>query len=185
MKKQTETYTDTTFYVDSVVLMCKSTSMPILADAVNAAKEQLISECQRVRAITDEKKQHAASYHRYVALQKELRERSETIDELAGMLGPNDAVEAMQEDSSDAIGDTVEVHTAMRELRDKLPLWKAIRWYVGYMGEVRMNDVLLFLRVLNIYGANRNAVDSALRTHPEVFSIRQKKGEKYIGLKGV
>ena len=153
-------------------------------DALDAVKEQLTSECQRVQEIRDEKKKHAASYHRYVALQKELLQRAETIDELAGILGPDDAYKAMLANSSDAIGNTVEVHTSMGQHRENLPLWKAIRWYVGYVGEARMNDVILFLAALKIEGANRNAVDSALRTHPETFVVRQKKREKYIALKG-
>jgi regulator of protease activity HflC (stomatin/prohibitin superfamily) len=184
MEAQTGIHKDSTIMLDGVEHLCQSIDMPLLTDALDAVKEQLVSECQRVQEIREEKKQHAASYHRYVSLQKELLERAVTINELAGILGPDDAYKAMQADKSDAIGETVEVHTGMGQLRENLPLWKAIRWYIGYMGEARMNDVILFLGALKIEGANRNAVDSALRTHPEIFTVRQKKREKYISLKG-
>ncbi len=184
MEAQSQINTNSTIILDSVYSVWHDPLMPLLTDALDAAKEQLASECQRVLAIREEKKEHAASYHRYVALQKELLERSVVIDELAGLLGPEDAFKAMKADSSDAIGSTIEVHTSMGQLRENLPLWKAIRWYVGYAGEVRMADVLLFVSALNFEGANRNAVDSALRTHPETFTTRKRKGEKYISLKG-
>jgi len=84
-------------------------------------KEQLTSECQRVQEIRDEKKKHAASYHRYVALQKELLQRAETIDELAGILGPDDAYKAMLAACNSLLGnshDNVEIlQAAIKYLR--------------------------------------------------------------------
>jgi hypothetical protein len=159
-------------------------TVPLLTDALDALKQQLTSECQRVQAIRSEKKKYADAYNRYVALQKELQERATRIDELAGMLGPDGALEAMRQDSSDAIGHTIEIHTSMTQLRSELPLWKIVRWYVGYVGAARINDVILFLEALGVDGANRNAIESALRKHPETFTIRRANREKYIGLKG-
>jgi hypothetical protein len=159
--------------------------MPLLRDAVDAIKQQLTSECQRVLVIREEKKQLASAYNRYVALQKELQERSTKIDELAGMLGPEGTLSAMREDASEAIGDTLEVHTSIQQLRDELPLWKAIRWYLGYTGEARMTEVLIFLGDLHKKWESRNAVESALRLHPETFQVRKlNKREKHISLKG-
>lgn len=172
------------FSIDKVLSKWCNRFVPLLTDTLDALKQQLASECQRVQAIRSEKKKYADAYNRYVALQKELQERASRIDELAGMLGPDGALEAMREDSSDAIGHTIEVHTSMAQLRAELPLWKAIRWYVEYVGEARINDVILFLQALGVDGANRSAIESALRKHPETFSIRMAKREKYLSLKG-
>lgn len=170
--------------LDKVMSKWSNWVMPLLTDALDALKQQLASECQRVQTIRSEKKKYADAYNRYVVLQKELQERAMKIDELAGMLGPEGVLEAEKEDSSDAIGETIEVHTAISQLRLELPLWKAIRWYVSYVGEARINDVLLFLHALGIKDANRNSVESALRKHPESFVMRKAKREKYISLKG-
>lgn len=171
-------------FIDKVMSKCFTWFVPLLTDAIDSLKQQLVSECQRVQEIRDERRKYADAYNRFVALQKELQERAARIDELAGMLGPEEVLTTMREDTSDAVGETIEVHTAISQLRSELPLWKAIRWYVGYTGEARINDVLLFMDSLGIAGANRNSVESALRKHPETFSIRHANREKYIGLKG-
>jgi hypothetical protein len=164
---------------------CSTPLVPLLTDALDALKQQLTFECKRVQEIRIEKKRYADAYNRFVALQKELQEREGKIDELAGLLGGNRYLEAAEEDHSDAIGNTLEVHTPISKLRDELPLWKAIRWYVGYAGEARINDILLFLvDGCRIENANRNGVESALRLHAETFNIRRKKREKFISLKG-
>src|SRR5580658_7043944 len=106
-----EKYFDITFNLTIVLSKCSYPPVPLLADALEAVKQQLVSECQRVLTIREEKKQFVAAYNRYVALQKELQERSVKIDELVGILGPIGMEMAMKEDKSSAIGYTLEVHT--------------------------------------------------------------------------
>ncbi|MDR5726782.1 MAG: hypothetical protein RB191_04855 [Terriglobia bacterium] len=172
------------FFIDKVLSKWCNQFVPLLTDAIDSLKQQLVSDCQRVLAIRDEKRKYADAYNRYVALQRELQEKATRIDELAGMLGTEGLLKAEIEDHTHAITDTLEVHTAIAQLRKELPLWKAVRWYVGYVGEARINDVILFLQALGVEGANRSAIESALRKHPETFSIRVAKREKYLSLKG-
>jgi hypothetical protein len=172
------------FFIDKVLSKWFNQSVPLLTDAIDSLKQQLISDCQRVLEIRDEKRKYADAYNRYVTLQKELQEKATQIDELAGMLGPDGVLKTEIEDHTGAISDTLEVHTAIAQLRNELPLWKAVRWYVAYTREARINDVILFLQALRVEGANRNAIESALRKHPETFNIRMAKREKYLSLKG-
>lgn len=172
------------FFIDKVLSKWSNRFVPLLTDALDSLKQQLVSECQRILAIRNEKRKYADAYNRYVALQRELQERATRIDELAGMLGPNGLLATEIEDSTNAVSDTLETHTAIAQLRNELPLWKAVRWYVAYAGEARINDVILFLQALKVEGANRNAIESALRKHPETFNIRMAKREKYLSLKG-
>jgi hypothetical protein len=178
------TFSPQYFLIDKVLSKCCNRSVPLLTDAIDALKQQLVSDCQRVLEIRNEKRKYADAYNRYVAFQRELQERATRIDELAGLLGPDGVLKAELEDQTDAIGNTLEVHTAIAQLRNELPLWKAMRWYVAYSGEARINDVILFLEALEVEGANRSAIESALRKHPETFSIRRAKREKYLSLKG-
>ena len=172
------------FFLYKVLSECSNRFVPLLTDALDSLKQQLISECQRILTIRDEKRKYADAYNRYVALQKELQERATRIDELAGMLGPKGLLKAELEDQTGTISDTLETHTAIAQLRNELPLWKAVRWYVSYAGEARINDVILFLKALGVDSANRSAIESALRKHPETFNIRTAKREKYLSLKG-
>ena len=165
--------------------------MAILTDAIDSLKDQLVAKCVRVDSIREEKKAHVASYLRYVDLDKELKANSKEIEELAGLMGSDLVAKTQNENSNSPIMDAVEDRASMDDMsnsyrfRAELPLWRAIKWYVGFAGEARINDVLLFLNALEFEGANRNSVESALRVHPEDFIIKKRKNEKYISLKGV
>jgi hypothetical protein len=62
-------------------------------------------------------------------------------------------VTAIHWNGNDPCGGHVAVAlTAIAQLRIKLPLWTAVRWYVEYAGEARINDVIL--RFLGYYGSD-------------------------------
>lgn len=180
-----ETFSRHYYFLDTVMSKCFTSVVPLLADAIDALKQQLVAECSRVRKIRTEKKRYADAYNRFVLLQKELQERERKIEELAGILGVDRFVDAANDDSSSAIGEVAGNDLDISQLRHELPIWKAIRWYIGHVGEARINDVLAFLaKGCGFQNANRNGVESALRLHPETFNIRMNKREKFISLKG-
>jgi hypothetical protein len=184
MKQRSEKYSNILKTLDGVSFSCSTSLVPLLRDALVALQQQLVAECQRAQEIREEKNKLAPAYNRYVALHKELQGISTRTDELVGMLGSKSFVQTMLGDPSDAIGNTLEVHTPAAVLQNELPLWKAIRWFLEYYGEARMTDVLIFLGDLNPKWQNRNAVESALRLHTELFQVRKVKGDKFISLKG-
>jgi hypothetical protein len=161
--------------------------MPLMPDAIGALNDELVRECRYVLKLRSEKKQYAEAYNRFVAIQKELQEHERKIEELAGIMGDKWNESDSQDDADTIVNifDPARIGVDPWQFRNELPLWKAIRWYVGYAGEARINDVLTFLvKTCGIKGANRNAVESALRLHPETFNIRRNKREKFISLKG-
>ncbi len=158
--------------------------MPLLTDAKDAIKQRLAGACKRVQEIREEKRKLAPAYERYIALQEELRQQEKRIDRLAGLIGPDHFVDVATEDKSDAIGETVEAHTSIRQLRDELALWAAMQEYLSYAREARIQDIQLFLDSFGIT-ASREAIESALRRHPEIFKARKKNREKFISLKGI
>lgn len=188
---QHEKYSDITNHVDIVLPKYDNPFVAILTDAIDALREELKAKCERVYAIREEKKQHVAAYLRYIALDKELKDNSREIDELAGIMGCDLVGRTQNENSTSPIMETIDDRVSDDDmsnsfrLRAELPLWKAIKWYVRYVGEARINDILLFLNALEFEGANRNAVESALRIHPRDFTVRKRKNEKYVSLKGV
>jgi hypothetical protein len=158
--------------------------MPLLTDAQDAIKQRLAGACKRVQEIREEKRKLAPAYERYLVLQEELQKQEKRIDRLAGLIGPDLFVDVAIADKSDAIGETVEVHTSIRQLRDELLVWEAMQEYLAYAKEARIQDVQLFLDSFGI-AASREAIESALRRHPEVFKTRKKSREKFISLKGM
>jgi hypothetical protein len=157
--------------------------MPLVTDAQRAIKQRLTAACQRVQEIRAEQDKLSPAYERYLVLQRELRQHEKRIDSLAGLIGPELFADAALSDKTDAIGETVEVGSSIRQLREELPLWEAIREYLLYAEEARIQDIQLFLDSFGI-AASREAVESAFKRHPETFKTRKRGGSKLVSLKG-
>ncbi len=168
--------------VDKILSLLYRLSMPLLTDAQRAIKQRLLAACERVREIRTEQEKLASAYERYNILQKELKQQEKRIDRLAGLIGPNLFLAAKIEDTSNVIGDTVETHTSIGQLRNELSLWEAMTEYLSYAEEARIQDVQSFLESFGIV-ASREAVESALKRHPETFKTKKRGGTKLVSLK--
>jgi hypothetical protein len=169
--------------VDKLLSMLYSLTMPLITDAQRAIKQRLTAACQRVQEIRVEQDKLSPAYERYLVLQRELRQHEKRIDSLAGLIGPEMFADAALGDKTDAIGETVEVGSSLRQLREELPLWEAIREYLVYAEEARIPDIQLFLDSFGIAGS-REAIESAFKRHPETFKTRKRGGAKLVSLKG-
>jgi len=172
-----------TNFVDTILSLLYRLSMPLLTDAQRAIKHRLAAACKRVQELRKEQNELASAYERYLVLQKELRQQEKRIDRLAGLIGPDFFLETELGDKSSVIGETVESHTSIRQLRDELALWEALQEYLLYAEEARIQDIQLFLDSFGIQ-ASREAIESALKRHPETFKSRKRGGAKFISLKG-
>ncbi len=172
-----------TNFVDKILSLLYRLSMPLLTDAQRAIKHRLAAACERVQEIRKEQDKLVSAHERYLVLQKELRQQERRIDRLAGLIGPDLFLETELGDKSDVIGETVESHTSIRQLRDELALWEALQEYLLYAEEARIQDIQLFLDSFGIR-ASREAIESALKRHPETFKSRKRGGTKLVSLKG-
>lgn len=170
-------------FVDKILLLLYRISMPLLTDAQQAIKHRLKAACERVQEIRKEQDKLISAHERYLVLQTELRQQGKRIDRLAGLIGPNLFLETELGDKSNVIGETVESHTSIHQLRDELALWEALQEYLLYAEEARIQDIQLFLDSFEIK-ASREAIESALKRHPETFKSRKRGGTKLISLKG-
>ncbi len=168
--------------VDRILSLLYRLTMPLLTDAQRAMKQRLLAACERVREIRAEQEKLASVYERYNILQRELKQQEKRIDRLAGLIGPNLFLAAELEDKSKVIGDTVETHTSLDRLRKELSLWEAMVEYLLYAEEARIQDVQSFLESFGI-AASREAIESALKRHPETFKAKKLGGTKLISLK--
>ncbi len=170
-------------FVYKILSLLYCISMPLLTDAQRAIKHRLTAACERVQEIRGEQNKLASAYERYLVLQKELRHQEKRIDRLAGLIGPDLFLETELGDTSNVIVKTVESHTSIRQLRDELALWEALQEYLLYAEEARIQDIQLFLDSFEL-SASREAIESALKRHPETFKSRKRGGTKLISLKG-
>jgi hypothetical protein len=173
---------NSTDLIDKVLLLLYRLAMPLLTDAQRAIKQRLLAACERVRELRTEQKTLASAYERYNILQRELKQQEKRIDRLAGLIGPKLFLAAELEDPSNVIGDTVETHTSILQLRNELSLWEAMVEYLSYAEEARIQDVQTFLESFGIT-ASREAVESALKRHPETFKSKKRGGTKLVSLK--
>jgi predicted RNase H-like nuclease (RuvC/YqgF family) len=173
---------NSTYLVDRILSMLYCFVMPLLTDAQRAVKQRLLAACERVRELRAEQKTLASAYERYNILQKELKQQEKRIDRLAGLIGPNLFLAAELEDNSSVIIDTVETHTTIDQLRNELSLWEAMVEYLSYAEEARIQDIQTFLESFGIM-ASREAVESALKRHPETFKSKKRGGTKLVSLK--
>lgn len=168
--------------IDKILFMLYRLTMPLLTDAQRTIKQRLLAACERVREIRAEQEKLASVYERYNILQRELKQQEKRIDRLAGLIGPNLFLAAELEDKSNVIGDTVETHTSLNQLREELSLWEAMVEYLSYAEEARIQDIQSFLESFGI-AASREAIESALKRHPETFKAKKVGGTKLISLK--
>jgi hypothetical protein len=173
---------NSTDLIDTVLLLLYRLAMPLLTDAQRAIKQRLLAACGRVRELRTEQKTLASAYERYNILQKELKQQEKRIDRLAGLIGPNLFFAAEIEDNSNVIQDTVETHTSILQLRNELSLWEAMVEYLSYAEEARIQDIQTFLESFGIV-ASREAIESALKRHPETFKTKKRGGTKLVSLK--
>ncbi len=69
-------------------------------------------------------------------------------------------------------------------LRLETPLWMMMEEYLHHVPEARLTDMQDFLQSsVQIKEANRYAMESALKRHPDVFKVRKKGREKFVSLK--
>lgn len=169
-----------TFFVDMVTACLYAHRVPSI-DAIKASMEQRLGhECKRLREIRDEMEELREPYDRFLDLQQEERKRERRAERILGVLaGPSD------EDSlsSDDLVLAADLPPA-GALRHEVKLWEAMKEYLHYVPEARVIEMQdFFQRSVQIMNSNRYAIESALRRHPETFTIRKKGREKFISLK--
>ncbi len=73
---------------------------------------------------------------------------------------------------------------AEMKLRQELNLWEVLAYYLEATTEARVPDIQQFLAHAGVRKITKQAIESALRTHADIFNIRLEGREKFISLKG-
>jgi hypothetical protein len=153
------------------------------ADVYTRLQERLLHECQSMRSKRERMKKLASAHHEYLDLDEELKIVHHRMSIILGLLGPGRIPETVGTDTTNCLGQTLEAFAPPKELREKLTLWRAVREYLRVAGESRISDVQEFLSWIGMQDFSRQALESALVNHEDVFEISKIGRERYIALK--
>jgi len=147
-------------------------------------KQRLQYEFKAIAASRDRIKADIEAYHRVRDEMSQLARRERRINTIVGVLGSNACAEYSKEDEAFDFAFTLEVPST-KEPRENLSLWEAMKEYLQHVTEARIGEMEDFFDAVGMPNANRQAMESALKRHPETFKVRRDKSkrEKYISLK--
>lgn len=162
--------------------MLHDADMARAQDILKRICDALVVDAKRQREIAVEMHKLSDAHYRYLALQRETKAHEDSSNALKALLGSKAFVEAMSEDSSDAIGEELEIYPTVRELRESAPLWQHIQQYLRFVQEAQVGEIVEFLAWMDIE-TSRQAVESAIKTHSRIFKVRPSGRERFVSLK--
>jgi hypothetical protein len=177
LPKAEEIISEATFFIDKVMYRLYSLVMPGSNDILERMKQRLIHECKRLTAVRNEMTALSEPYNRFLDLREEQIKREKRAAQILGVLGPEpDLPEELLKAADFGNPDVVTT--------SGIPLWEAMREYLQFVPEARIGEMTGFLGdLMGFKRANRQAVESVLKRHPDVFKVRKKNRDKYISLK--
>ncbi len=139
-------------------------------------------QCKRLIQARQVMKDDFEAHQRYEDSFAEASRREKIISRIVGVLGP--AYEQLRE-KHQALGEALDsvVDTDPKKLRKEISLWEAMVEYLQNTPEARIGEMEAFFEAVGLPNSGRQAVESALKRHPETFKIRKDKRDKYISLK--
>ncbi len=169
--------------IDTVMLWLHTLYVPDLFDIAESMRQRLMHECKRLTIVRNDMKAVAEAYNHFVDLREEQLRREKRIKRIIGVLGPTEHRRMMEEDMEPDYPLSTASTTPAKELREQVALWEAMKEYLQYVPEARIAEMEGFFANADMPNANRQAMESALKRHPETFKVRKDKRDKYISLK--
>ena len=139
-----------------------------------ALTQQTKDDSAELKRLSNEMDSLRSAYTRYKDLEIAARNKEERI---INALAVMDSAGYDQLKAIDSSGVNVDVD------RDNVPLWKMMREIVRQVSEIQIIELENLLADFGI-PVSRAAIDSALKTHKDVFRTVVKGREKYVSLKG-
>jgi hypothetical protein len=146
-------------------------------DVVDALKQQLAQDGERVLEINKEIAKLRSSYNRFRDLTEEAKTKTARMLTTRTLLG--DAIS--KNELTEAFLDELSALGTSEELRAKLNLWEAVVEILRHVPQAQVGEIHTALDVLNIR-TTRQAIESAIATHKHLFRVRKHGREKFISL---
>lgn len=135
-----------------------------------------------MRSKRREMKKVAPAHNRYLDLDRALDIDRHDMHIIIGMFGPDRVTETVKADATACLSDALKVLRTPRDARERLALWRAIREYLRVAGEATISDVQEFLVWISFPNFTRQALESALQNHDDIFKVTKRGKERYIEL---
>jgi predicted nuclease with TOPRIM domain len=173
---------DITIPIDTVMSKCHTPRVMFQNTVEETMHSRLWHEEDRVVEINERLKELAKAYNEYRDLQAEVEARQKRIRTLFSLVGPIDANAPEGRGGEHRVAISL-LRESQEDLKEKLPLWQAMREYLRHVKEARIAEMEAFFQQIKFPEGNRQAMESALKRHPKTFKTRKEKREKYISLK--
>lgn len=148
------------------------------SDITASIRQRLSADSKRLDSVYKEMNKLRRAYQRFRELtieEKTIRERQ--LRALA-LVGPGLGEATVADLTADDIATL-----SVSKLRDKTALWELIAELLEHIGETRIYELQTMLTQFDIR-PTRQAIESAIETHKDVFDVRKEEREKYVSLKG-
>jgi hypothetical protein len=176
-------YRDITFSVDKVVSQLYSDRVPDSLEIAGRMRQRLLHECKSIAVGRERIEADIEAYHRVKDEMEQVRRRESRVNSILGVFGLNEVARIHEHEPELASALDSVTKISPTTLRDKLSLWEAMKEYLQYVSEARIAEMEDFFCAVYMPNANRQAMESALKRHPETFRTRKDGREKYISLK--
>jgi hypothetical protein len=148
--------------------------------AVNSLYARFVHECKLLKSNSVEMGGLADSYFKYRELLKSQENRRNTILKIFGILGH------LSPDVSEKTAKSISpIPVRPNDIRDNLKLWEILELFLSTTDKATLSDFNSFLFKLDFPKASAQAVDSAVRSHPELFQEVPEGNSKFISLKAM
>jgi len=122
-------------------------------------------------------------YNRCLDLMDQVKRSEQELNDLIALAGKETLEGFKKKYEYDADWDFLLLRDP-QQMRENMPLWKAIRNYLQVVNNgARVPEILEFMKVVKIPGVTRQAVESALKRHPQVFEPKKVGRERKIFLR--
>ncbi len=165
--------------------------MAITADrAITSLYLRFSHECRRFSANQREMEKLSDAYFTYRDFLHEQERRATRIVKMFGVLGvysPDTSAKLTLEIKS-ALGVSASDQISSSDIRNRLKLWEILELFLSAVdNKATVGDFRSFLFGLDIKEGHEpistQAVNSAIKTHPELFEEISENGQKFVALK--
>ena len=169
--------------LDIVSSMLNTNRMPTYEEILRSMIQNLKYEHSRITEGHEQMTQNEEAHRRFVDAQRDVKSREERLKRLFAILGLKRISDSIDDPMKiEEILERVEPESGTEKLSDTLALWEAVREYLVIAEEGSLAEIVRFLQYSGIK-ASRQAIESALKQHPETFKTRKKEREKYVSLR--
>jgi hypothetical protein len=141
------------------------------------------ADSKRLAELAEERNALADAHRRYLANVQSAHLAAESLRGIQAFAGTERFEKWVNEPGADPVlWLETDISAGEDDLRRRTALWEHIRNMLHFTPQPRISEVLSVLREVGIK-ASRPAVESAIKAHPEIFSVRRVGHERVILLR--